>query len=200
MPPLQVVPRREREEHELTHLPYRAWCPHCVRGRGRSMAHRNRKKDEKDAEVPRIVMDYFFLTEEDRVAEKNPMMIMKDERTGERYGRMVEHKGLREGDDGTWIVSDMVRELRTWGHQGGEGGHIILKSDGEPAMQAVMDSIAQRLGGRVVPERPAQGESQSNGAAEETGKRFERWGRRSGTRWRTSLARRWTSVCLLWHG
>ena len=25
----------EYEEHMLTHYPYRSWCPHCVRGRGR---------------------------------------------------------------------------------------------------------------------------------------------------------------------
>ena len=25
----------ERREHELTHLPFRSWCRHCVRGRGR---------------------------------------------------------------------------------------------------------------------------------------------------------------------
>ena len=25
---------KEREEHEALHFPYRAWCAHCVRGRG----------------------------------------------------------------------------------------------------------------------------------------------------------------------
>ena len=29
MPSPVVVSRQEREEHELTHLPYRCWCPHC---------------------------------------------------------------------------------------------------------------------------------------------------------------------------
>ena len=27
--------RAEREQHELTHIPFRSWCPHCVRGRGK---------------------------------------------------------------------------------------------------------------------------------------------------------------------
>ena len=27
------------DEHEKTHLPYRSWCRHCVRGRGRQMPH-----------------------------------------------------------------------------------------------------------------------------------------------------------------
>ena len=26
--------KEEREEHEKTHLPFRSWCRHCVRGRG----------------------------------------------------------------------------------------------------------------------------------------------------------------------
>ena len=36
--PMQVS-KRERDEHELTHLPFRAWCPHCVRGRGSEDRH-----------------------------------------------------------------------------------------------------------------------------------------------------------------
>ena len=27
--------KREIEEHMLTHIPYRSWCPHCVRGKAR---------------------------------------------------------------------------------------------------------------------------------------------------------------------
>ena len=33
--------RKEWEEHQLTHVPYRSWCPFCVKGRGRQDAHRN---------------------------------------------------------------------------------------------------------------------------------------------------------------
>ena len=41
--------RREIEQHELTHIPYRSWCVHCVRGAGRSDPHRG-SKDDMDAE------------------------------------------------------------------------------------------------------------------------------------------------------
>ena len=27
--------QQEKEEHEMTHLPFRSWCRHCVMGRGR---------------------------------------------------------------------------------------------------------------------------------------------------------------------
>ena len=26
--------KEERLEHEMTHLPFRSWCRHCIRGRG----------------------------------------------------------------------------------------------------------------------------------------------------------------------
>ena len=39
--------RLERDQHDLTHTPYRAWCPHCVRMRGRNTAHRQNVKREK---------------------------------------------------------------------------------------------------------------------------------------------------------
>ena len=30
--------KEERRKHNCTHIPYRAWCDHCVRGRGRNRA------------------------------------------------------------------------------------------------------------------------------------------------------------------
>ena len=27
--------QQERAEHELTHMPFRSWCRHCVRGRAK---------------------------------------------------------------------------------------------------------------------------------------------------------------------
>ena len=36
------VSKEEREAHELTHTPYRAWCRHCVKARGRNTPHRTR--------------------------------------------------------------------------------------------------------------------------------------------------------------
>ena len=30
----------EVDDHNITHMPYRNWCPHCVRGRGKDLDHR----------------------------------------------------------------------------------------------------------------------------------------------------------------
>ena len=32
--------QKEVDAHELTHLPFRNWCRHCMKGRGKEMSHR----------------------------------------------------------------------------------------------------------------------------------------------------------------
>merc|ERR1712051_392369 len=41
------VSKAEREEHELTHTPFRAWCEHCVRCRARNAPHKRLDTEEK---------------------------------------------------------------------------------------------------------------------------------------------------------
>ena len=59
---------------------------------------------------------------------------------------------------------------RSWGYSGGEGERLVFKTDGEPALVAVVKKLARFHGGEVVPEVSPPGESQANGAAEENGK------------------------------
>ena len=40
--------QEEVRQHYLTHMPYRNWCPHCVRGRGKEMEHRKKMSDAKE--------------------------------------------------------------------------------------------------------------------------------------------------------
>ena len=88
-----AVTKEEREQHELTHTPYRAWCPHCVRARGRNTPHRSRAQDHEQSRVPRIVLDYFFMSSADEAAHRNPLIVMLDEATGDKYARAVGQKG-----------------------------------------------------------------------------------------------------------
>ena len=62
------------------------------------------------------------------------MMVMIDESTGNKYMRAVDHKGLGQEGDLSWLVKDMHQELKAWGHPGGGRNEIILESDGEPAI------------------------------------------------------------------
>ena len=82
---------------------------------------------------------------------------MVDERSGSRYARAVGIKGLGEANSMDWLIEDISATLKSWGHAGGTGGEIILKSDGEPTMLAVRSAVMKYHGGIVIPESPSKG-------------------------------------------
>ena len=88
-------------------------------------------------------MDYFFMSKEEETAQDNPMLVMVDEQTGDRYARMTGAKGVGENQERDWLIKDMSEELKDWGHTGGEGGHIILKCDGEKPIKKVRDRLGK---------------------------------------------------------
>jgi hypothetical protein len=51
----------ERAAHDLTHIPFRSWCRHCVRGKAVEDPHRKNTDDDHDGKVPVVSMDYFWL-------------------------------------------------------------------------------------------------------------------------------------------
>ena len=58
---VQQPTQEEWDEHMLTHLPFRAWCPCCVAGRKKADAHRRHTDDvakDEEARVPIIAADY----------------------------------------------------------------------------------------------------------------------------------------------
>ena len=50
--------QREVDEHNLTHLPYRSWCPICIQAKGKEMDHR--RDDGKDRRFPEYSWDFCF--------------------------------------------------------------------------------------------------------------------------------------------
>ena len=72
--------QHEKEEHEMTHLPFRSWCRHCVIGRGRE--EDCRKSMEEERQVPEVHLDYMF---------------MGDEKEGNAFAFLVARE--REGDE-----------------------------------------------------------------------------------------------------
>ena len=55
----QLPTKEEREQHMLTHEPFRNWCQHCIRGKCVAGAH-NHGSHEKSV-FPTIHVDYCFL-------------------------------------------------------------------------------------------------------------------------------------------
>ena len=111
--------KKERQEHEATHCPYRSWCRRCVRGRGRNSPHFKKKEPEDDSEnkVARVSMDYFFMSVEDEKASSNPIIVMIDEGSGSVYARGTGRKGVTDMD---WLRKESKRRW-TKMRQAGDG-------------------------------------------------------------------------------
>ena len=53
------------ERHYLTHLPYRNWCPVCVRAKAKEDAHRRAAENPEDKSgLPIISLDYAAINDE----------------------------------------------------------------------------------------------------------------------------------------
>ena len=100
----------EVENHRVNHTPYRSWCEYCVKGRSRKKTHQNNKtkmggqdKEEEEDPVPRVSMDYFYMSQEDGEAKSNPCLVMVNDATDEKYARAVGQKGVQYALRGRWI-------------------------------------------------------------------------------------------------
>ena len=82
--------QQEREEHEATHLPYRSWCKHCVRGRGRSEAHRELQADRQHS-APHVSMDYCFMGQDG--SKCLPILVIRDHASKFVFSHVVPSKG-----------------------------------------------------------------------------------------------------------
>ena len=78
----------EVDTHNLIHLPYRSWCPHCVRGNGQNMDQRRAGRDKL---IPEIHVDCFMGSKMD-VATKC-IVVAKDHSNKSVMGGVVPVKG-----------------------------------------------------------------------------------------------------------
>ena len=51
------------DEHNLSHIPFRPWCAACIRGKAKDDPSRKLKGVWAESLVPRVRLDYAFLTE-----------------------------------------------------------------------------------------------------------------------------------------
>ena len=61
---------KEEEEHRCTHLPFRKWCRWCMMGRGLGEPH---ARTGSSSAVPRVGLDYFFMTRVSSAGETSLM-------------------------------------------------------------------------------------------------------------------------------
>ena len=142
--------------HYITHLPYRSWCPVCIKAKLREDGHyRVKLKDKNEDGLPIVSMDYQDLNEDDTVRQK--VLTGKDELSGMVFGHYISCKGT--GDE--WLLRQIVRDLQEFGRSG-----FILKTDGEPAIVAVQNKVQALRKSITVPRNPPAYNPQSNGPCE----------------------------------
>lgn len=98
--------KKEREEHDALSMPFKSWCRHCVRGRGRNNPHNmatEEDEEEKGHRVSRISMDYHFMSQEEEKAGRQPMPKVVGESSGAIFMRAIGRKGLGKDAYVEWL-------------------------------------------------------------------------------------------------
>ena len=126
------VPRQpsqhEREEHELTHLPFRAWCKTCVAAKARQAYH-TKQPDRRDC----LQLDFGFLTEGNR---QDAILVVTDARTGCCAALLCETKHTTE---------TLIRFVLSFIFETGRT-HTPIQTDDEEATKALAKAVSRRIG------------------------------------------------------
>ena len=145
----------EWEEHMATHIPFRNWCPFCVKGQGRPDMHRSQDKGEN--RKPTVMLDFAYFND-DGAERGRPVLVMKDQKSKKVAGIMVPAK------DSGKAIALMTREMKRLGY-----GSMTWKSDQEPAILTLKEKVRKELGPAydvTMEESPAYSH-QSNGEVEQ---------------------------------
>lgn len=125
--------REERARHELTHVPFRPWCRHCVEGKAADDPHFRGPDQHEEPEVVKASLDYGFLKLEEE-EEPRTVLVLKVRPSGAVGAKCVTAKGREDPTAAAWIV----HQLRRMG-----AGRCVLQADGEPAMRALVKDVIE---------------------------------------------------------
>ena len=147
--------QEEIDSHEISHWPYRSWCPSCIQGAAISDPHR---RGNHTSELPIISIGYSSLSSEDQESEgAMPVLNIKDSWSKKVAAEIVPRKGNNEY--ALEVLTDFIKQT---GYK-----RIILKSDQEPAILSLKDFAASALPHvNVTMETSPIGESSSNSIIE----------------------------------
>ena len=100
--------KQEILEHNLTHLPFRSWCPCCVAAKAKQWPHRkSAQKSEDEETVPSIHMDYWFMRN-DEAEEKVTVLNAKEKITKMFIAHVVKNKGT-ENEEAERVIKDLEK-------------------------------------------------------------------------------------------
>lgn len=156
--------RAEVEDHNLTHIPFRSWCAHCVKGRAVADPHWDQGSKEEE-EIPTVSADYMYMKkkkeekdgqEEEEEAEGMPTLAMYDRKSKWAAAHVVPQKGVHR-----YAVERMDQEVKIMGYN-----RLILKMDTERSLQALRNAVIEENKREIIVEDTPKGESASNGEVE----------------------------------
>ena len=125
---LDIQANNVRIEREMTHLPFRSWCRHCIKGRVREEDCRNAIEEERDS--PRKTVGQHVHGRREGRENVFGGQGKKDE-------SCAQHGGSEEKSTGDWRCRRQMARLREIGL---EFLDIIVKSDNEPALTSLIES------------------------------------------------------------
>ena len=147
--PQQPTPQ-QIAEHNLTHLPYRNWCPICVQGKGRQD---NYKKQQ--SRQPIIQVDFAYIKSQ-QDTRTTPVLTAVDVTTQLCMAILVPDKPS--------MMDYMVNSLQAFILECGRT-QGILQSDNEDTLNALLKATAAKVGSMTVRHSPSYS-SNSQGSVE----------------------------------
>ena len=157
---------QEVAEHNVTHLPYRAWCETCVASRGVDDPHKRRPFEDRmsEGEIDKVFFDFAFFRPR-LAAPSIPILVAVSKRTGMRAACTVKDRQGRNPKTIQWVI----RILKEMGHH----GPVCLRSDGEPTIRFLLANVASSRRSITLLEHGPREDSQSNGRIERTVRSIE---------------------------
>ena len=171
VPPPPEPTADEIERHNLTHFPYRSWCPHCLVCRRPNMQHR--RSPASGRKVPLFCADYCFVKD---YQDESMTTILAGRLypSNAVFATVCDAKGT-EDEKAILRLSQFIKDSGV--------PKLVYKSDQERAIAKMTEEALRRAGRNGQPENPdtfdsgleqavsehsAIGESASNGRAERT--------------------------------
>ena len=153
------------DEHNISHIPFRPWCKHCVRGKAKDKQSRRLTAGQAQSSAPRIRLDYCMLTDKSIVAEGDEeeiadgdaqrttgekvegkeeidgdgcatVLVMQESECRSVWAYQVQHKGGSE----EWVVDQIIEDLDTIGLRNDK---VVVKSDQESSAAEISRAIAR---------------------------------------------------------
>ncbi len=154
MPDPKRPSQEEVDQHDLTHLPFRNWCAHCVRGKGSAADHRHATREDG---MPEFHLDYCFM--KSHGAEMKTILVCREKESRITFRSVVPLKGASEG----FAVRRTLAFLKEVGM---EASSVFFRSDQEPAIIDLINEVSRRRQAKSFVEQSSAGSSASNGIAE----------------------------------